>query len=233
MGANTFLALSLAEVFGPGTTSNLSGLVVNADNAKISAMQHRQTLFSQDGKQFILDPTPSSDIDFGTKPERLPTPRGSNEERRPALAPVFESGNSHLSPQTNQTYEVKSICADTELNALISGFKERMKVVFGQPNDQLLFKHMVGFDKHDPARKAIEVLLRHKNGFLDLAGIEEAISYFTSCKTADGATRRRLKIDYYSPGFLDQLISDMHQLRYIVQKSDFAAVPVVKSIEDY
>lgn len=232
-GASSFLGLSLEAVFGPCTTSKIGGLTIKSGDSKISGVNHQQTVFSYAGKQYILDATPSSNIDWGTKPQPLPF-TDAYKQQQSANTPPYNPKHSDLTLQNSKQYTTpEQPSANQQVQALVSGFVQRMMVMFGQPNDQLLYKHMADFAKHDPARKAIQVLLRHKNGALDQQSIDQAITYFESCKIADAAAKRRLKIDYYTNGFLDQLITDMNYLSMIIQRSDYAAVPVVKSIEDY
>ena len=227
-GANIFLKHSLELVFGAGTSTTLGGYTISAFDNKITSEQHLQTVFSHGGNQYILDATPSSDVDWGTTQQ---PPKGDLEdaERHISPNPKFDyRSNPGKSTQFTEEY----MTPEQKLDALFYGLKERLRIMFDQPNDNQLYKTMLGLAPHDPARKTLESVQKYKKGIFGVAQVNEAIAYLDLCVKAESKTRNKLGINFYTGDTLDQLINTLTQLVSIPQDKLSTVLPVVRSIED-
>ncbi|HUD06958.1 MAG TPA: hypothetical protein VMR34_03665 [Candidatus Saccharimonadales bacterium] len=202
-GAASFLKESLGIAFGLGSSAITSGNnVINPTNDFISMAGHAQTVFTHNGKQYILDSTPSH-----TSGER---PGGAIEEtdyyvqnRKAPLAPKLVLADHDREVLTREPLPEKTL--DEQITNLVDSMVERSKIVFGLPNNQKLYELLIKLPASDPARSTFELLLQAQRGKLSFEEIKTKAEYVSACSEATPDTRMRMGFGQYTVSYLEQL----------------------------
>jgi hypothetical protein len=133
-GASHFLNLSLNKIFGEDSSEVISGLSFDSNGQVSLGSAHAQTGFEHDGRRYILDATPSSELSVGRE-------------------------LTHTSPETivERTPEEK---LEQQFNLL----EKQLCNIFKAPDALALHTHLSALPNHDPSRQALEILAGLKSG---------------------------------------------------------------------
>lgn len=237
-GAALFMKASLNEVMrleGKDIyTAVVDGHVLEPGSNVISAAKHAQTLLVIDGKQHILDATPSEDsvheatqamsIGLGglrgifkrrkrapksaSAYQALPTPE-VNDELSPANTLTPEVSDSETEKTT--THQPHQIDPEARATAIRSQETELLLNSLGVALNALNREQLLGkvskLGDPDPLRKVAGFALRLQNGLTDSSEVTSLQSYVADYKKADKETRKRAGLPEYDNRLLTILES--------------------------
>lgn len=216
-GAARFVRGSLDLLFGAGKAGTVSGHTIDANDDRINAATHAQTVFNHAGRQYILDATPSGQVRsrIGFRSSFRRGDISGNAPRTPSIVQAVRQVATNLATFPEQIEPSR----EEQLASLTASLIEQFKVYFDSPNKDSLYTKLVSLPSHDPARRTMEMLVQYGNGSLDDAEIAKRINYISDCSYADQETLKQLGIGHYSDSFLSNLQTTAWRLEQIVKLS--------------
>lgn len=213
-GAALFTKFSLDTIFGESSAATVSGKVLRGDRTHISNAGHAQTVFVAEGRQYILDATPPGDSDSDSADMSAYYFEGSYRNRKAPATPHLPVPVTQDS-ETNQEKSHHEETHEEKLERLLTGFREQAKVAFDVCNDAKLSEYLMRLPSQDPARRAYTLIRQYGLGKVDARELRDRARYIKRCSEITTAIRKKLKIEHYSQGFLEQMRYTMSSLELI------------------
>jgi hypothetical protein len=218
-GAAQFMRACLETLFGQGSARQINGYVIDATDVRIRGSRHAQIAFSNEGKQYILDATPSMNLGFGgeyTQPHHGPATEVS-DRHNPSLARLDAPAyvNRDIRAITEPITEKPS--KEERIADLHERLLTDMRLAHGVSSTKLLYTQLLNLPPSDPVRRSAELFAQFESGSLKADHLASKVEYLSNCADADPATRRKFGLQVYPIAYLQQLASYARVLKHIVE----------------
>jgi len=201
--AADFLKQSLQECSPQAAIGTVDGYVINGSSSIINGVKHVQVTFVHEGKQYILDSTPSLDVPIEQDYEPYKDYVDDGHEQYAASIPSVDLPEQ---PEAETKYHATpELTPAEEIDGLYRSLQEQLKIIFDTRELTTVEKRLVKLPKHDPVRRSYEAFARYGNGRVTLEQLAELAAYTAGCADATEQARRKLGIQHYTPDFLQQL----------------------------
>lgn len=197
--SDAFLGASLSTLFGPSCVGSTQGYVV-ADT--INRIRHRQTIFTHDGRLYILDATPPSPRVTGMLQNMHAMPIGR-------FAPIpTKSGRRAVDPNLEKSTPndvSDEVRYQLKLKAGLRTLEQQLVATFGVHDTNALYEKMAQLPAEDPIRRVLEVTIDAVNNRTNVEALTAVDTYLTTYKEADVELVSKTGLTPYPAVMLDNV----------------------------
>ncbi|HSH18006.1 MAG TPA: hypothetical protein VK978_01345, partial [Candidatus Saccharimonadales bacterium] len=224
-GANSFNVLSLQAAFGTTEAELLKGRVIKQGSMEIaSRLGHAQTFFVHNGRQYILDATPTrpDEVDYsyiGTQTlvymaavrSLFSRKRSASDlqDRQPVTIPPrqpLQDSSQPLGPAPDKVveYRLPEPTPEEKITGMLQAAEQQFQTIFNVSDAASLYEQVMKQPESDPARRLLCDFKQWQRQGIPAEQARRTAVYFRNC-AADEQVRRQLGLQSYAPDFLLRL----------------------------
>jgi hypothetical protein len=214
--AGLFLKMSLAKLFDEDSVGTQVGLVIAPGAKKIDGVQHMQTLLIHEDRLSMLDSTPYSRIPSLRSLRGVTAGPASVKPYEIDLStPKFLPTEAHLRPAPEPLSEVERADA---LERAGQHIQEQLALVLDTTSNDELYTRVRSLTDRNPLYQALRVALKAANGSIDNDEATQTYHFLKALSDAAPEALHRLRLQAYSPEFLEQLADSVARIARILER---------------
>jgi len=216
-GAAQLLRLSLETIFGRGSAATTGGYQLSRRTISTNS-KHEQTVFTHEGRTYLLDATPSS-LSGHTPSDYLfkgPHMRfGQHSLTSLAIARTVQTDPRTLERAAVVEYDQLEL-REHKIASLRRSFDTQLTTLLETPHKDAAYDIVNKLPEHDPFSRTLHVVLRASYKDNVQEDIKRLSEYLQSYEQADESLRRQMNVRSYDDATIRLLRNTVEQLSALV-----------------